>query len=191
MSLNIAVLQNLPAMTVRFYRDSDFDHAYRVIREIGPTFLGRNYRIWDNAFIAIQGDMWVACMDEVPVAFAALAPAALYGAPLLHTDIVSPAYQRRGIGTLLTLARLAAVTDESVEQIKVRATEHSTPFYQRFGFKLDAPPQLEPVEGYHVHCLSLPYSPATSESADTLLDSLPQITFSLSFEDDPSEEEVQ
>ena len=40
MSLNIAVLHNLPTMTVRFYRDSDFDHAYRVIREIGPTYLG-------------------------------------------------------------------------------------------------------------------------------------------------------
>jgi hypothetical protein len=42
MSLNIAVLQNLPAMTVRFYRDSDFDHAYRMSWEIGPTYLGRS-----------------------------------------------------------------------------------------------------------------------------------------------------
>lgn len=191
MSLNIAVLQNLPAMTVRFYRDSDFDHAYRVIREIGPTYLGRNLRGWDKVFIELSSLMWVACVSDVPVAFAGLAPLRGDGIARLHTDLVAPTYQRRGLGTLLTLIRFAAMADDEVNQFGVLATEHSVSFYRRFGFEPDAPPQLDPFEGYHVHRLSMPYAALVGQAADELLDTLTQVSFDLSIEDDPFENEAR
>lgn len=185
MSLNIAVLQNLPAMTVRFYRDSDFDHAYRVIREIGPTYLGRNLRGWDKVFIELSSLMWVACIQDTPVAFAGLAPPSETSLPYFHTDLVSPAYQRRGLGTLLTLTRLAALVNDQIEHVGVLATEHSAPFYQRFGFELEDAPQLDPFAGYHIHRLSMPYAAHIGQAADELLDTLSQVSFDLTVEEDP------
>lgn len=82
MSLQVSALQNLPEVTVRFYRNGDFDHAYRVIREIGT-------------------------------------------------------------------------------------------------------PQLDPFAGYHIHRMSMPYAPLVGQAADDLLDSLPQVSFDLTVDDDP------
>jgi N-acetylglutamate synthase-like GNAT family acetyltransferase len=185
MSLQVSALQNLPEVTVRFYRDADFDHAYRVIREIGVTHLGRNLRGWDKAFMELSGFMWVACVSDVPVAFAGLAPLRGDGIARLHTDLVSPTYQRRGLGTLLTLTRFAALIDDEVDHVGVLATEHSARYFRRFGFELEDAPQLDPFEGYHIHRMSMPYAPLVGQAADDLLDTLTQVSFDLTVEDDP------
>ncbi len=189
--IDITTLQNLPKLTIRSYRHNDFDHAYRVIREIGTSPLGRNLRSWDKSFMELSSFMWVASVEDTPIAFAGMSLPS-EGLTYLHTDIVSPAYQRRGIGTVLTLMRFAAVADDEMERIGVLATELSAPFYARFGFTLETEPQLDPFAGYHIHRMSMPYNPLLGQSADSLLDRLETVTFDTSSEGDPfADDETQ
>lgn len=167
------------------YRDGDYDHAYRVVREIGAGSLGRDLRAWDKVFSELNSFMWVAKVDDTPVAFAGMSLLDDDGFIYLHTDLVSPSYQRRGIGTMLTLARFAALAYDPVERVGVLATEYSAPFYRRFGFELEAPPQLDPFAGYQIHRMSLPFTSDMGQSADSLLNSLTQVTFDTSVDDDP------
>jgi hypothetical protein len=75
--------------------------------------------------------------------------------------------------------------NDPVEHIGVLATEHSAPFYQRFGFELEDTPQLDPFADYHIHRLSMPYAAHIGQSADELLDTLTQVSFKFTFQDDP------
>ena len=73
--------------------------------------------------------------------------------------------------------------------IGVLATEHSAPFYARFGFQLEGDPQLDPFAGYHIHRMSMAYAPVLGQSADSLLDGLERVTFDTSADADPFAED--
>ena len=182
--IDITPLQHLPQITVRSYRHDDYDHAYRVIREIGATHLGRDLRAWDQVFIELSSFMWVASVEDTPIAFAGMSLPS-DGLIYLHTDLVAPAYQRCGIGTVLTLTRFAALAGDEMDRIGVLATEHSAPFYARFGFQLEAEPQLDPFAGYHMHRMSMAYAPMLGQSAELLLNGFERVTFDNSTEADP------
>lgn len=115
-------------------------------------------------------------LGNVPVAFGGRLDYG-EGVTCLHTDIVHPAHQRRGIGTLLCLTRIASIDTEAFDVLGVYATEHSTPFYQRFGFELEAPPRLDESEGYHAHRLSLSLTQEFVQQADDILSGCAQVTF--------------
>jgi GNAT superfamily N-acetyltransferase len=184
-------LQRLPEIQLRSYRDGDFDAAYDVIRAIGEKHLGSDLRAWDKVFMGLTSLMWVAEVESAPIAFAGLLEPG-DGLAYLHTDLVSPVYQRRGIGTLLTLTRFAAIPEDSVAGICVVATEHSAPFYSRFGFQLEAAPEIDPFGGHVIHRMSMPYARELGQSAEALLNGLSRVTFDItSFEDDPFAEAEQ
>jgi N-acetylglutamate synthase-like GNAT family acetyltransferase len=185
---DIPPLLKLPTITIRSYRQDDFDHAYRLIREIGTPHLGKDLRSWDKVFMELSGFMWVANVEETPIAFAGMS-LPYEGLVYLHTDLVSPLFQRRGIGTVMTLTRFAALLDDEVERIGVLATEHSAPFYARFGFQLEAEPQRDPFAGYSFHRMSVPFSPALGQSADSLLESFETVTFDTTTDVDPFAED--
>jgi GNAT superfamily N-acetyltransferase len=166
----------LPKLIVRPYRPSDYDRAVEIIRAIGHQYLGRNLASWDAVFQRQDGLIWAAVFGEVPIAFAGRLDYG-EGVTCLHTDIVHPDYQRRGIGTLLCLTRIASIDTEAFDVLGVYATEHSTPFYQRFGFELEAPPRLDESEGYHVHRLSLSLTPDFVQQAEDTISGCDQITF--------------
>jgi N-acetylglutamate synthase-like GNAT family acetyltransferase len=183
-SIDITPLTRLPVTTIRNYRDGDFDFAYRVIREIGTERLGRDLRAWDKCFMELGSFMWVAIVDNELVGFAGLSlPSDDF--VYLHTDLISPRFQGRGLGTLLTLTRFAALADDPIPGIGVLATEHSSSFYRRFGFELEGEPQLDPFAGCHIHRMSREFTPVAGQSADSLLDGLERVTFDTSFPDDP------
>lgn len=186
--IDITPLLNLPQITIRSYCHDDFDHAYRVIREIGTAQLGRDLRAWDKVFMELSSFMWVASVGDTPIAFAGMSLPS-DGLIYLHTDLVAPAYQRRGIGTVLTLTRFAALADDEMDRIGVLATEHSAPFYARFGFQLEGEPQLDPFAGYHIHRMSMAYAAVLGQSADSLLDGLERVTFDTSADADPFAED--
>jgi ribosomal protein S18 acetylase RimI-like enzyme len=188
--IDISPLTRLPPTTIRNYRDGDFESAYRVIREIGIYRLGRDLRAWDKSFMELSSFMWVAIVDQEIVGFAGMSSPS-DGFIYFHTDLVSPRFQGRGLGTLLTLTRFAALADDSVQGIGVLATEHSNSFYRRFGFELEGEPQLDPFAGYHIHRMSREFTPVVGQSADSLLDGLEKVTFDTSFPDDPFSEELE
>ena len=183
--LKIESFQNLPQITIRSYRENDFDAAYKVIREIGSAYLGSDLRSWDRVFTEPSGFMCVATVDDTPVAFAGMSLPS-DGLVYLHTDLVARQYQRRGIGTVLTLARFASLPPDEVDRIGVLATEHSAPFYARFGFLLEAAPQVDPFAGYHLHRMSLAYTSDAGDSANALLEKLQKVKLDAATDADPS-----
>jgi N-acetylglutamate synthase-like GNAT family acetyltransferase len=188
--IDLSPLTRLPPTTIRSYRDGDFESAYRVIREIGTDRLGRDLRSWDKSFMELSSFMWVAIVDQKIVGFAGMSIPRddfIY----LHTDLISPRFQGRGLGTLLTLTRFAALADDPIQGIGVLATEHSSSFYRRFGFKLEGEPQHDPFAGYHIHRMSREFTPVAGQSADSLLDGLERVTFDTSVADDPFSEELE
>lgn len=188
--IDITPLLQLPQITIRAYTDGDFEDAYRVIREIGTAHLGRDLRRWDKVFMGLSSFMWVASFDNIPIAFAGMS-LPTDGLIYLHTDLVAPAYQRRGIGTVLTLTRFAALADDELDTIGVLATEHSAPFYARFGFQLEEEPQLDPASGCYIHRMSMAYAPLLGQSAESLLDGLERVTFDAAADVDPFAEDEQ
>jgi GNAT superfamily N-acetyltransferase len=180
--IDLGQLQHLPEITIRSYVHRDFDHAYRVIRAIGTGQLGKDLRSWDKVFTELSGFMWVACVDATPIAFAGMSLPS-DGIVFLHTDLVTPSYQRRGVGTVLTLTRLAALAGDEIDGVGVLATEHSAPFYARFGFETESEPQHDPFAGFHMHRMSMPFTPILGQSAESLLDGLKTVTFDTSPED--------
>ncbi|MBL9152639.1 MAG: GNAT family N-acetyltransferase [Verrucomicrobiales bacterium] len=188
--IDISPLTRLPTTTIRSYRDEDFESAYRIIREIGTDRLGRDLRSWDKSFMELSSFMWVAIVDEAVVGFAGMSIPSddfIY----LHTDLVSPRFQGRGLGTLLTLTRFAALADDPIQSIGVLATEHSTSFYKRFGFEIEGEPQLDPFAGYHIHRMSREFTPVVGRSAESLLDELERVMFDISVSDDPFSKELE
>lgn len=169
----------LQALTVRLYRPSDYERAVEIIRSIGHEHLGQDLASWDAVFQRQEGLIWVAVLGAVPVAFGGRMDYR-EGVTCLHTDIVHPDHQRKGIGTLLCLTRIASIDTERYDVLGVFATEHSTPFYQRFGFELEAPPRLDEAEGYMVHRLSLSLSEDYVQQADEALSGCDRITFDYS-----------
>jgi len=182
--LDITALQRLPEITIRHFCPDDVDHAYRIVREIGIDRLGKDLRAWDKAFLNLSSFVWVASVADVPIGFAGLsAPADSFA--YLHTDLVSPRFQRCGVGTLLTLTRFAALAEDEIEAVGVLATEHSASFYRRFGFELESDPQLDPFAGYYIHRMSMPFSRDLGQAADALLDGLSRVTFDFGTDFDP------
>lgn len=173
---NINRLHHLPQITIRRYQNSDYDHAYRIIRAIGENHLGRNLRAWDKAVVEWGGHMHVATVENQVVALAGVSYPFEH-LMCLHTDLVDPTYQRRGIGTLLTLFRIASINIESVEQIGVLATEHSQPFYNRFGFVEESPPQYDPIQDHTMYCLGMPYTAELDQFTNAVLDHLPNVSY--------------
>lgn len=175
-TFNINRLQHLPKITIRQYQNSDYDSAYRIIRAIGEAHLGKNLRAWDKTVVEWGARIQVATVDDQVVALAAVSYPFEH-LMCLHTDLVDPAYQRRGIGTLLTLFRIASINVESVEQIGVLATEHSHPFYLRFGFVEESPPKYDPIQNHTMYCLGMPYTAELDKFANAVLDHLPNVTY--------------
>lgn len=132
--------------------------------------------------------MWVAIVEDEVIGFAGLS-LPCDGFVFLHTDLISPRYQARGLGTLLTLTRFAALADDPVQGIGVLATEHSSTFYRRFGFELEGEAQFDPFGGYHIHRMSRDFAPVDGQSADSILGGLSRVTFDTSVPDDPFAEE--
>ena len=182
--IDITPLMRLPATTIRSYRDGDFESAHRVIREIGTERLGRDLRSWDKCFMDLNGFMWVAIVDDEVVGFGGLSlPSDDF--IFLHTDLIAPRFQGQGLGTVLTLTRFAALADDPIQGIGVVATEHSSSFYNRFGFKVEEEPQFDPFAGFHIHRMSRLFTPEDGRWADSLLHGLDRVTFDTSVSDDP------
>jgi N-acetylglutamate synthase-like GNAT family acetyltransferase len=138
----------------------------------------------------VSSFMWVAIVDQEIVGFAGMSIPSddfIY----LHTDLISPRFQRRGLGTLLTLTRFASLADDPIHGIGVLATEHSNSFYRRFGFELEGESQLDPCAGYQIHRMSREFTPIDGQSADSVLDGLERVTFDTSVPDDPFSEELE
>lgn len=186
--IDVRPLMNLPPITIRPYRHDDYDHAYRVVREIGTSQLGRNLRAWDEVFMDLSSFMWVASVEDRPIAFAGMSLPS-NGLIYLHTDLVSPAFQRRGVGTALTLTRIAASSEAETDRIGVLATELSASFYSRFGFKEEAHPELDPFTGFRIHRMSMPYTSVLGQTANSLLIGLENLSLDTSTEPDPFEDE--
>ena len=136
----------------------------------------------------LSGFMWVAIVEGEIVGFAGLSlPSDDF--VYLHTDLISPRFQGLGLGTALTFTRFAALAEDPIHGIGVLATEHSNSFYRRFGFDLEAEPQLDPMAGYHIHRMSREYTPVLGQSADSLLAGLNRVTFDTADPEDPFAEE--
>jgi len=179
--------KHLPNVTIRLYRPTDYDVAIRIIREIGESRLGRHLDLWDQVFQRCDGLMWAAMIDDSPVAFGGRLD---YGDGLtcFHTDLVHPQYQRRGLGTLLCLTRFSSIDTDTIDVVGVYATEHSTPFYQRFGFELEAEPKLAVVEGYLVHRLSMNITSEMVSQVDSILDGCSAVHFEFGDPAEPSDQ---
>lgn len=91
---------------------------------------------------------------------------------IIHTDGVRPTEQKRGIGTALVMARLAAI-EASLEcaAVTLLATEFSRGFYQRFGFQAVGDPELDPIMGFQICGMELAYSTEIRSKATRWLES--------------------
>jgi hypothetical protein len=84
-----------------------------------------------------------------------------------------------------TFTRWAAIVEDEIEGIGIPATEHSAPFYARFGFRRDTEPGLDPVFGCRIRRISMPYTRLLGESAGALLDGVTRVRFDGSCAVDP------
>ena len=159
-------------LVIRPYFQSDYDHAYRIIRAIGEQKLGRNLRLWDEIFVSPTGYIWTALIGGRPVGFGCM-DCYEEGTMTLHTDVVDPEYQRQGIGTALVLARLNTLDPAHFSQAILLATEHSRAFYERFGFEAEGMATYDPMADYTVQSMLLPFDDDVAMQIENTLSRMP------------------
>lgn len=147
----------------------DFGRAREIIRAIGTEYLGEKLHTWDEVFESPDGVLWTAEMAGRVAGFACSGRVDR-GVVLFHTDIVDPQLQRSGIGTALTLLRLATLDAEAVKMIVLQSTGHSMPFYQRFGFRAAEERHQDAVSKVWLRWMLLDFSEELARSAWRALD---------------------
>ncbi|MFT5471003.1 MAG: N-acetylglutamate synthase-like GNAT family acetyltransferase [Verrucomicrobiales bacterium] len=149
---------------IRKIGEADFDFVSDAIRKIGEGVLGKGLKAWEEAYLIPNGVTWTAEFHNTPVGFAATQDYG-NGCMILHSDIVHPSRQRCGIGTALVLVRLATSDPDEISELGLLATEHSRTFYQRFGFKLETEPTIDPFSKVTLARLTLPFNQTLSDDA--------------------------
>lgn len=166
---------------IRPYFASDYDHAYRIIRAVGCEALGPNLRLWDKMFEAPQGYMWTANFNGTPVGFAGMR-CEVDETMTFHTDLIDPAFQRQGVGTALTLARLMMTDPNHTKTVLLLATGQSRPFYERFGFVADESPSYDAAADSMVYSMFLELNEEVTQAADAVISAMP-VKLDLELED--------
>ncbi|MBN1531710.1 MAG: GNAT family N-acetyltransferase [Spirochaetes bacterium] len=95
----------------------------------------------------LEGRLWVALADDVPVGFALVTMIAR-GHPHLQEMDVLPGHGRRGLGTALLRAVCAWASEKGYREITLttfRAVAWNMPFYGRLGF-VEVPGELQGPE---------------------------------------------
>ncbi len=153
---------------LRPYKPGDCSALRSVTRAIGEGVLGWGLRNWEEAYEWPQGPCWTAEIGREPVGFAASSDCG-NGVMLLHSDLVHPEQQRRGVGTALTLLRMATSDTAEIETLALLATHYSMPFYRRFGFHVHGEPMIDHFLKLTLFQMTLPYTVAISDAAHALL----------------------
>ncbi len=155
-------------ISIRPWVPADAARGCEIVRSIGSEILGEKLHTWDEAFDSPNGNLWTAELAGQAAGFGC-ANVLEKGVVLLHSDVVDPAAQRQGIGSALTLLRLAILDEEEVSFVVLQSTDHSRPFYERFGFRAQDDQHIDPVSKVPLRWMSLKFSAHLAESAQAAL----------------------
>lgn len=124
--------------TTRAYRPDDFNSCLALFEENVPTFLSAEERADFVHFLSHLADAWHYCVIEREgevVAGAGYSISADGTTASLGWGMVHPKLHRKGLGTILLLARLQALRlIPDVECVLLDTSQHTQGFYARFGF---------------------------------------------------------
>ncbi len=151
-------------MTIRPFAHDDIDFVRSTASRIGADVLGRTYSTWHESFEDLASCAWTAVISETPIGFGAIEDYG-DGLSILHSDVVDPDYQRRGVGTALVLVRLATLDESLASTIGLLCTDQSISFYERFGFERDSDPIEDGSLGVTLTRLLRSFSERLSDSA--------------------------
>lgn len=155
---------------LRPYQPCDSSALRSVARAIGEDVLGWGWgiRSWEEAYECPQGPCWTAELGREPVGFASTRDCG-NGVMLLHSGLVHPEQQRRGVGTALTLLRMATADSTEIKSLALLATHHSMPFYLRFGFEVYGEPMIDQFLKLTLFPMALPFTADIGAEAYALL----------------------
>lgn len=131
----------LAKMEIRAYRETDYAEACAILAEVGEETVGPLAK-WQSEFSEPEGLFFTALLDGRIAGYGAMTDEG-NGRFVLHTDVVSPAFQKQGVGSALVLARIAAMDGPEPCRCVLLATQHSCDFYARFGFQSCAPAEWD------------------------------------------------
>jgi N-acetylglutamate synthase-like GNAT family acetyltransferase len=156
---------------IRFARWEDLDAITMILkREFGDR--PSEVRTWQRGIEENLGLMIVFIEDAILRGFAGV-QFATESTVIFHSDGVDPDHRRQGIGTALTLARIAML-DEVVApyDIGVLALERHIAFYQRFGFCQTSEVEYDPALGWSLAQMERIIEAVDIESASSQLAAL-------------------
>ena len=152
------------ALSIRPFDSRDVAFVRSAAHRIGKNVLGTTYSTWHESFEGVENRAWTATISDTPAGFAAIEE---YGEGIfiLHSDIVVPDHQRKGIGTALVLVRLATLDEQFASAVGLLSTAKSITFYERFGFEPDSDPVEDSALGVTLTRMVLPFSTELRHSA--------------------------
>ena len=180
--MQLPILSRLPAhLSVREYRPTDLDACLDIYRSNLAEFLPDSIELLESHlsepfsyFLIVESSTSVFACGGLDIQADSNSAGLAFG-------MVRREFHRSGIGSLLTLTRLALLDDEyDPAFVGLETTLAVEPFYQRFGFeRLSYPEQRYPGGSYYVS-MALSLSMQQRDDIREYLGSLP-ITLHLEF----------
>jgi ribosomal-protein-alanine N-acetyltransferase len=125
------------ALTIRPYEDSDESAVLALFDQLSPAFFAPPERV-DLAYYLSNEREWyyVLIQDDTLIAAGGINFNDNQKTGIISWDLVCPSFHGIGIGSALLQHRIHILQAlPSIQKIRVRTSQFTFPFYEKFGFK--------------------------------------------------------